>query len=283
MKFFISVMLLFLSVGALAAKPLYTIYSSSPKGTYHVIASDIVKACPQLDIQIETTQGTLDNMNALITLPMVKSGHRFGFVQEDATIAIFGSAPKAKQLFKKIIPFFEEEVIFVVNKKSKISSLSDLNGKKISIGQAGSGIWFTANNIKSVLGIKWGAVEKSPEESILLVLTGELDAMVVVGGNPLRILDELGPKMQERISILSVDEPRLEPYYGKGVIKKETYLWTPNDVKTLSTRSMLIAATDVPDEAIEKLTGCLATNLPQIRKYGHKKWMEVKIPTKTKR
>ena len=260
---------------ALAARPLYTIYTGTPKGTYLQIAEDIQRACPMFEINIEQTQGTLQNLNALITVPVVKNGYRFAFAQKDALDTITSAEPLAKQVYKVVSPLYKEEISILVNKSSNIRTLADLNGKKVAGGTPGSGAWFTSTAIRNALGLKWTQIDKSREESILMVLTGEVDAMIAVGGAPNRLFQELGKSMSERIALLPITSPQLDKIYATTKIPARTYLWQDEEVVTKSTQSILVAAADVPDSAIKELQTCLARNLSSIRKFGHPKWQEI--------
>ena len=274
MKYLIAT-LIFLVSGFVHSKPLYTIYSGFPKGTYINIAEDIARACPKFQINVEATQGSLQNINSLITTPVVKNGYRLAIVQRDALEAIIGTEPKAAGIYKTITPLYSEEITIIVNKNSNIKTLADLNGKKVASGLPGSGIWFSSNTIKNALSIHWLQIDRTPEESILLVLTGEIDAMVIVGGVPVRLFQELGKTMSDRISMLKITAPELEKEYTRVVIPPGTYLWQDYPVETKATQSILIAAADVPDGAIKELKSCLITNIPSIRKFGHSKWKEI--------
>lgn len=271
----LTALLLIPVLGFAQAKPLYTIYTGSQKGTYFKIAEDIVKACPAFEINIEQSQGSLQNINALITAPVVKNGYRIAMVQEDALAAIIGSEPKAKSVYKDVMPLYAEEITVIVNNKAGIKTIKDLQGKKVAGGLPGSGIWFTSNVIRTALNIRWLQVDKSPEESVLLVLTGELDAMVVVGGVPLRLFQELSKPMSERITMIPITATELEKIYVSSRVPASTYLWQDYPVDTKATKSLMIAAADVPDRAIKELQTCLAQNLSSIQKFGHPKWKEI--------
>lgn len=267
------------AVSAVSAdpRPIYTIYTASQRGTYYKIAEDIQRACINLNIQIETTDGSLDNVNHLITPQILKTGHRFALVQVDVLTSIFGSEPRAKPLVQVILELYAEDINVFVNRMSKIETLKDLENKRVAIGVAGSGVWFTANAIKNQLGINWVAVERSPEESILGVLTGDIDAMILVAGHPIRMFSELSARMQERIKLLSLKNTNLGRRYLISRLVERTYLWQPEIVELRSTKSVLIAAKEVPAEAVAELLSCIKSNEVALRRWGHPKWNEVKF------
>lgn len=249
--------------------PLYTIYTGTPKSTYKTIGDDIANVCP--NFQVETTQGSLDNINALISEPIIKTGYRFALVQEDVLETILATRT-VRLSVKRVRNLYKEEILLIVNAKTNINSVSDLYNRSVAVGTPGSGIWFTANKIRAQQKVSWQANEKSVEENILAVLLGQVDAMFFVGGSPNRILDELGPKNQERIRLI----PITSPTYSNTVVTSDNYLWVTYNVPTITTSAVLIAAGDVPESAINDVMGCISKQLPKLRKTGHKKWAEVK-------
>lgn len=278
MKFFLLLLAFVLSCNAAAQtkpRPLYTIFSGTLKGTYIDVANDMRKACPEFDIQVQPTQGTLSNINSLILGPPFKAGYRIAFAQQDALDMIIGSEPRVKTLYKVISPMYTEEIMIIVNKGSGILGVRDLAGKKVAMGTMGSGHWFTSNFIKKQLKLKWVNFDNSPEEAMLMVLTGQVDAVIIVGGVPLQLFQELGEPMDKRIAIIPVHAPELDKFYKPSRIPQKTYLWADYPVDTKSTMSVMIAAADVPDTAIKELKSCLVKNLPAIQKFGHPKWSEM--------
>lgn len=260
------------------ARPIYTIYTASPRGTYYKIAEDIRRACNNLNIQIENTDGSLDNINHLITPQILKTGHRFALAQNDVLTSLFGSDANVKQLVQIVLELYNEDINILVNRASKIESLKDLDGKRVAVGTITSGVWFTANAIKNQLGINWIAVETAPEESILSVLTGEIDAMILVAGHPVQMFSELSARMRDRVKLLSLKDAGLNRKYSTSRLPEWTYLWQPEIVELKSTKSVLVAAKDVPTDAINDLLSCVKSNEAALRRWGHPKWNEVKFP-----
>ena len=275
MKILLTILALFFCVESQAAKPLYTFFTGSPKGTYTQVANDIEKACPNLNIQVQTTQGTLANINSLLLGPQYKAGNRIAFVQQDALEIMAGEIPKIKHLYKLVTPLYDEEIVIIANKNSGIHSVKDLAGKRVSIGQTGAGSWFTSSMIQRKLRARWVGYEHSIEESMLMVLTGQIDAALVVGGVPLPIFTELGKGMDNRIVMIPIYAPELDKLYKTIKIPAKTYEWADYPIDTKSTMSLMIAASDVKDKDIKELKSCLVKNLPAIQKFGHPKWKQI--------
>ena len=258
------------------AEPI-TLYTGFQKGTYNVAGGDLQKACsPKLDITVEPG-GSLTNLNALINTPVYKSGNRFALVQREVYDMVIGPVPKPKPV-KRVMPLFQEEITILVNKSKQIKDLRDLAGRRVAAGAAGSGIWVTSALISTTLDLKWLSIERTPEESILLLLTGDIDAMVVVGSHPLRLFRELPSTFSNYVEILDLSgHSKLDSIYPTdAVIPANTYIWQQTPIKTKSTTTYLLAAEDVPPKVIKEFKSCIQTNLPMLKKMGHPKWQTLK-------
>lgn len=258
-------------------RPLYTFYTASPRGTYFQFGNDLKKACTNLNIQVVATDGSLDNLNQLIQAPPIKTGYRFAFAQADVLLSVFGDDKVTHDLIKVVMPMYNEDITILVSVNSKIKSIEDLNGKRVAIGQVGSGVWFTANTIKDQLGLHWIPIERSPDESILTVLIGEVDAMFIVQGTPVKILDELGWPMKKFVRLLDMKNV---PGYERSTLAAGTYQWQSEIVELRATKSLMVVAADVPQPAVNAITSCISNNLTELQKWGHPKWNSVKIKKK---
>lgn len=253
-----------------------TIFTGFQKGTYSVVGNDIRKACSSMSIQTELG-GSLSNLNALINEPVVNLGHRFALVQKDVYDAIV--KPLKKPPVTIVSPLFPEEILILVNKSKGIRTVEDLNGKRVAGGQVGSGMWFTSKALEELVNIQWLNIERTPEETILLLLTGEIDAMIVVSSHPVRLFEELPTSFSQYVNVLNIsDHPKINKVYRDTVtIPANTYIWQQNPIKTITTLTYLIAADDVPSHAIKEIKSCLTKNLPALKKLGHPKWKTVNI------
>jgi TRAP transporter TAXI family solute receptor len=263
-KLIISVIMFINSYAFADVKPLYTIYTASPKSSYQELGLSIRGACPSLNIQVQSTKGSLDNINQLIQEPIFKTGYRFAFVQNDAMAAISASEPKLKKLVKPIMGLYPEDITILVNKESGINTLPDLQGKRVSVGLPGSGSWFSSTLIRGQLGITWTSIERSQEESILDLLTGNLDAAIVVGAHPITLYAILGSSIQSRVKLINLTDTELNVLYSSSILPAFTYKWQTAQIVLRKTNSNLVASLDVPKDAINKLSQCILKNQKMI-------------------
>jgi hypothetical protein len=257
--------------------PLFTLYSGSPKGAYTRLAEDLQRVCTNLNIQIQPTDGAVANMKALSDEQVIRTGVRIAFAQQDVVVALSGQGYPAP---KVVMPLYNEDVNVLVNVGSHIGSLRDLNGKRVAVGKPGSGNWQTAKTIREELKINWIPVEQSPDESILGLLTGEVDAMILTSGHPIKLFSELSGNMRSLITMLPTTE--LKSYSTVEKLPANTYLWQPTEVEMKSTRSLLIAASGTTQAEMNEVLMCVSSNKEVLKKLGHPAWNQVTFPT-TKR
>jgi len=275
----------FVGVSLATDRPLYTIYTASAKGTYYQFGLDIQRACPHLKIQVINTHGSLDNVNNLIQPSVMRTGHQFALVQNDALAAMTEDEPRLKALITPAMRMYSEEITVLVSKSSNIQSLSDLAGKRVAVGVVGSGTWFSAAAIKSQLGITWASIEIPAEESLLGVLSGDIDALITVSGHPVKFFSELGASMKGHVKLLNMSGVELDQMYKTAVLPKNTYLWQDRAVELRSTRSTMITPSSTPESATRALIQCISSKQEELRAWGHPKWRTMQFPavsTKTK-
>lgn len=254
------------------SRPIYTIYTASSRTSFFQMGNDVARACPELNVQVEQTDGSLDNINRLIQVPVTKAGYRFAIVQQDALSSVYKTEPKTRSMISMVSALFEMDITVIANRGAHIKSLSDLQGKRVAIGSVGSGIWFTANRIKAELGLNWESVERTPEETMLAVLTGDVDAMFVTGGHPIKLYTELSAAVKNRITFVDMSDPHINKLYSISHLPENTYLWQDKSAYLRKTRSIFVAASDVPPAAVSTLLSCIANSQDELKKWGSPKW-----------
>jgi TRAP transporter TAXI family solute receptor len=263
--------------GALSQPPVITLLTEYPDGTYSVLARNIKQVCPHLDISIVETEGTLKNIAQLTTTGIIR-GSRYAFVQSDVFNSLRLSSAKHLPV---VLALYPEEMTVIVNKSAKIKTVRDLAGKKVAIGVRGSGTWVSANTLRQKLGVTWTALELSPVDSIIRLLTGEIDALVIVAGHPVKLFQELSETTKHRLTFIPITQQDVDTFWDIGKIQANTYPWQRAEVPTLATRSLLVAAADADTTSTSALVSCIKLNADALRKLGHPKWNQIPL-TKTK-
>lgn len=183
------------------------IASGQKSGTYWPMVQNISDLCskPGNKINNIVSDGSIDNIFKIYGDKSVQ----FGIAQEDALVYEKGLDPKMMSRVVAVFPFYSEEIHLIVNDKSNIYSLSDLEGKKVVAGSEGSGTWVTAQVIKATTGINWQTVSGnlSQSDGLKAVQNGTADAEFIVAGKPIGLLSNaIG------VRLIPIKNPKLDNF-----------------------------------------------------------------------
>jgi len=207
---------------------------------------------PGLIAVAQTTSGGLANLQAV-----AKGEVEMGLASADVATwafegknAFVGKAPLAH--LRVIARLYPSTIHVVARADSKITSMSNLKGKKIGVGEQGSATAATARYVLAAYGVKpdnasFRALDFTAIADALAA--GKIDAMVMVGGAPVLALEDLSRRTPIRvIPITGAQATKLtkQPFYSLGMIPAGTY-GSAQDVPTLSVGSVLVARDTMDD------------------------------------
>jgi len=141
-----------------------------------------------VDLEVRSTGGTIDNL-ALLNDP--KSGVEFAMVQGGvANVSEYPNLVSIAGMFYEPIWVWYRDGVFK-NNDGQLNVLSQLKGKRVSIGNEGSGTLALTQNLLQASGItdqEIGAEKLKPDEAIAKLSKGELDAVFIVAAAEAPIL-----------------------------------------------------------------------------------------------
>ena len=162
--------------------------------------------------------------------------------------------------FSAIASCYPEAIQIIANKS--ISSIEELRGKKVSVGDAGSGTEFNAKQILGVYGIDIDKDIKKNNQSFAdsadAIKNGTIDAAFVVAGHPTVAITELATSTD--FNILSIDDVHIRQlqsqyeFYTALTIPKNTYSVLNSDVKTVAVMATFIANNNLSEELVYEFT-----------------------------
>ena len=141
--------------------------------------------------------------------------------------------------------------------KSDITSIDQLRGKNVSVGDAGSGTEFNAKQILAAYGMSFDDIKVSNQsfaDSADSLKNGTIDAAFVVAGYPTTAITELATSFD--FNLLPVDDAHAEAlkadygfyYYGK--IPAGTYSPVTKDVPAVAVMATIVASNKVSSDVI---------------------------------
>jgi TRAP transporter TAXI family solute receptor len=163
-----------------------------PTGLYYQLGERLRSELSQdgVNLKVRSTGGTLDNLK-LLNDP--KSGVDFAMVQGGvANVSEYPDLVSIAGMFYEPIWVWYREGAFK-NDGGQIKILSQLKGKRVSIGNDGSGTLVLTQNLLQASGItekEIGAQKLKPDEAIAKLNSGELDAVFIVAAAEAPILSK---------------------------------------------------------------------------------------------
>ena len=165
--------------------------------------------------------------------------------------------------------------------KSDINSIEDLRGKRVSVGDIGSGVEFNARQILEAYGITFDDIvvnNLSFGDSATAFKDAKIDAFFCVAGAPTTAVVELATTNQ--IKLLEVDNEHAAgliekyPFYTKFDIPAGTYKGVDTDAQTVAVVASYIVADGLSKDLVYDMTKALFENADEIAT-GHPKGIEL--------
>lgn len=271
---------------------------TGPKtGTYITFGKDIAREAAKSGVKVDVydSKGSIDNIKRITSKEKVG----LAIVQSDVLGFLSRSHnPQSLTIAHKlrlVAPLYDEEVHILANRD--IKSVADLNGKRVVVGSEDSGSTITAENVFNILSITPSNVyETDPPHGVIAVLEGDADAMVFVGGKPVKMFKNMedlakitaGPNAGklDQVHFLSLNDQRLLKEYKPATITHSDYGFVNENVATIAVTAMLITYdyTLKPGEYyrlrcnnMAKLVKALYDYTDDLKASGHPKWNEVDL------
>lgn len=244
-------------------------------GTYYPIggamAEVLNKDIPGMNASAQSTGASVANIN------MLKDGSvDLAIVQNDITYyAVNGTEmfkDKKVDNLRGIASLYPETCQFVTLESTGIKKISDLKGKRVAVGAAGSGAEANARQILEAYGITYNDIDVqylSFGEGASALKDGNVDAAFLTAGFPTAAVQDIAS--QNPVRLLPVDSDKADaliakyPFYTKTVVPAGTYAGFNEDVPTISVMAMLVANDKVDDKMGYDIAKAIFGNLDRIQ------------------
>ncbi len=162
-----------------------------------------------------------------------------------------------------------------------IKSVEDLKGKRVSVGDAGSGVEFNARQILNAYGISFDDIEVNNlgfGDSADALKDGKIDAFFCTAGAPTTAITELATT--NSINLLGIDDEHAAAlqndyaFYTQYTIPGGTYKGVDDDVVTVAVKATLIVSDKLSEDVVYDLVKGLFDNKDAITA-GHAKGAEL--------
>ncbi len=185
--------------------------------------------------------------------------------------------------FLSMAAVYPEICQIIADPSSGIDSIADLKGKRVSVGDAGSGVEFNAKQILNAYGITFDDIQKqnlSFGDSSDAMKDNKIDAFFCTAGIPTTAVMELSST--NKIKVLGIDKAEMDsiiaeqPFYTAYVIPQSTYNGMTEDINTVAVKATFIVSKDLSEEVVYNMTKALFEGQEDIAG-GHAKGAEMDV------
>lgn len=252
-------------------------------GTYYayggVIANILNSKLPNVQLNVQSTGASkaniflIDDKEADVAIVqndvMDYASKGTDLFEEDGAVESFSTAAA-----------LYAEVCQIVS-AGDIKSIADLKGKRVSVGDAGSGVEFNARQILEAYDITFDDIEVnnlSFGDSADALKDGKIDAFFCTAGAPTTAITELATT--NTINLLGIDDEHAGTlqskyaFYTQYTIPGGTYKGVDDDVVTVAVKATLIVSDDLSEDTVYELVKGIFDNKEDITS-GHAKGAEL--------
>ncbi|MCB1358370.1 MAG: TAXI family TRAP transporter solute-binding subunit [Maritimibacter sp.] len=255
-----------------------TIGTGGQTGVYYVVGQSICRLVNRntaetgMKCTAPSTGGSVANINA------IKAGDMdMGVAQSDWQYYAYNGAPQfeggAFPELRAVFSVHGEPFTVVARDDAGVATFDDLKGKRVNIGNPGSGQRGTMEVLMDKLG--WTlddfalASELKSAEQAAAMGDNKVDAIIFTAGHPNGSIQEattttdahLVPVTGPVIDTLVADNP----YYAKATVPGGMYRGTDEDVETFGVKATFVTSASVPDEVVYEVVKAVFDNFDRFK------------------
>ncbi len=257
-----------------------TIGTGGQTGVYYVVGQSICKLVNRgqknhgIKCTAPSTGGSVANLNA------IKAGQQnMGVAQSDWQYHAYNGTSQFKEQgpnpkLRAVFSVHLEPFTVVARKDSGIETFDDLKGKRVNIGNPGSGQRGTMEVVMEAKGWDMGVYKLASElksaEQAQALCDNKIDAMVFVVGHPSGSIKEATTSCES--VLVPVSGPEIDelvakhPYYAKASIPGGMYTGTDSDTDTFGVAATFVSSTDTDEDTIYQVVKSVFDNFELFKK-----------------
>jgi len=268
------------AAGSAGAVEFITIGTGGVTGVYYPTGQSICrlvnkgKKAHGVRCSAESTGGSVYNINT------IRAGELdMGVAQSDWQYHSYNGTSKFKDQgpYKELRAVFSvhaEPVSIVARTESGIKNVADLKGKRVNIGNPGSGT-------EATWGVMWGAMgmqnsdlrltaQMKSSETPSALCDNKIDAFFWLVGNPSALNKEAATTCD--VTFANLEHPAIakliadNPFYRWATIPGGMYRGNPNDIKTFGVGATFVSSTRTPDNTVYEVVKAVFSNFKQFTK-----------------
>jgi len=262
------------SGAAVANQSFITIGTGGVTGVYYPTGGAICRLVNRnrsehgIRCSVESTGGSAYNVNT------IRAGELdFGVVQSDVQFnsyngeAQFSDAGPYEDL-RAVFSLHPEAFTVVARADAGATEFDDLEGKRVNVGNPGSGQRSTVEQMQQLRGQSMSIYSQASDlraaEMSSALCDNRIDAMIYVVGHPSGAIKEATSSCDSRLVNVRGDfvEQLLEkyPYYRHATIPGGEYSGNPEAIETFGVAATLVTTINTPEEQVYQLVKAVFDN-----------------------
>jgi len=222
---------------------------------------------------VESTGGSIFNINA------IRGGElEFGVAQSDWQFHAYNGSSRFEEQgafedLRAVFSVHPEPFTVVARADAGIESFEDLQGKRVNVGNPGSGQRGTMEVVMDAMG--WSmddfalASELQAAEQSQALCDNNIDAMVYTVGHPSGSIQEATTACDAVLVEVWNDEIEQlvgdRPYYRQATIPGGMYRGNDEDTTTFGVGATFVTSADVPDDVVYEVVKAVFENFDQFK------------------
>ncbi|MGP4074070.1 TAXI family TRAP transporter solute-binding subunit [Piscibacillus sp. B03] len=264
-----------------------TLLTGGEAGTYFplgVAMADVITA----NVDDVTVNG-LSSGASVVNINEVSAGEaEMALVQNDTAFY----AHEGSKMFEEVVDgysgvftIYPETIQIVTTADSGIETVDDLVGKRVAVGDVGSGTEANAEQILGVHDITFDDISAEHMgfgDASTNLQDGNIDAAFVTSGTPTASIQELSASTD--IRLVSINDDAIEalmdeyPYYSKVELGSDEYDNFDSTATTVAVQAMLIVRDDLPEDQVYEMVKAIFENKGDIEE-AHDRGKELTVDT----
>jgi|JTFP01.1.fsa_nt_gb hypothetical protein len=218
------------------------------------------------------TGGSVFNINAID-----RGAFDFAVAQSDRNWQGYNGAAdwegKPVTGLRSVFSMHPETVLLVTRKDAGIKTVMDMKGKRINIGNPGSGQRGNAEDVLRIYGLDYNkdfsAEALQQAEASRALVDQKIDAFFFTVGNPSAAVEE--PAQSVDLDIVPINSDGIKdfvakhPYYIMTTIPAGTYKGVDNGVETYAVTATVISSESVSEEVVYDMVKTVFENLDELK------------------
>lgn len=266
-------------LAAQAQQKFMTIGTGGVTGVYYAAGGSICRLVNKdrakhgFRCTVESTGGSVANINTINAGDM-----DFGVAQSDAQFNAYKGVKsfegKAVSDLRAVFSLHGEPLNLMVRKESGIKSLADLKGKRVNIGNPGSGTRSSVDEMMAAAGMKnsdFGiTAELKADEHGAALCDNKIDAFFYVVGHPNASLQD--PATTCGAKLVSITGPAIDKlvsanaYYAKATIPAGMYKGNDQATDTYGVLATFVTSAKQSDDMVYTLVKAVFENFDDFKK-----------------